>query len=465
MRDKRLVHLMVIGSLLIGVICGTAVHPSSCLASSYPEGKSGWNLAKEIVQRIKEPRFPNRNFNVCQFGAVGDGKTDCTRGFAEAIMECYRAGGGRVVVPPGTYVCGPIHLRSGVNLHLERSAIIVFTTNVAAYLPVVFSRFEGVEVMNYSPLVYARGQSNIALTGKGILDARDFAKVVHPWAREARVDIERLAQMAADGVPVEQRVFGQGHKLRQNFFQPMNCINVLVEGVTFLGSPMWTLNPIYCTNVIIRGVTVITEGPNTDGCNPDSCYDILIEDCWFSNGDDCIAIKSGRDHDGRRVNVPSQNVVIRRCRFANGHGGVALGSETAGGIANVFVEDCYFESPDLRMALRWKTNPARGGYITNVYFRNCHVKCARFGIHMTMRYAASGAKEGDHMPIVSDAYIENCRFETLLERPVFIEGHSERGKISRVVIRDCKFGVAPKPGLITNATAVQIIGCKNLQLE
>ena len=175
-------------------------------------------------------------------------------------------------------------------------------------------------------------------------------------------------------MPVEQRIFGSGHHLRPNFIEPVHCKNVLIEGVHIVDSPMWVLNPVYCTNVTVRNVTVDTQGPNTDGCDPDSCTDVLIRNCSFSDGDDCIAIKSGRDTDGLRVNLPSRNIVIQNCVFKDGHGGVAVGSETSGGIKNVFAENCRFDSPDLEMAMRFKTNPARGGYIENVYLPKCSVK-------------------------------------------------------------------------------------------
>lgn len=456
-------HSLIGVGLVLQLVLGWFV--PVCTGAESAARQLDWRTAEEILARVKAPRFPKRDFDVRWYGAVGDGQVDCTAAFAQAIDACSRSGGGRVIVPPGTYLTGAIHLKSGVNLHLQRGAVVVFTTNLSAYLPLVFSRYEGTELMNYSPLVYALDQRNIAVTGRGVLDARALAAVVHPWAYESRTDVARLAEMAARGVPVSERRFGPGFKLRQNFVQPMRCEGVLIEGVTLLGSPMWTINPIYCTNVIVRNVTVVTEGPNTDGCNPDSCRDVVIEDCWFSNGDDCIAIKSGRDHDGRRVNIPTENVVVRRCRFQVGHGGVTVGSETAGGVRNVFAEKCVFNSPDLDMALRFKTNPARGGFIEDVLIRDCEILTARFGIHMTMRYGASGASEGEWMPVVGNIRIQNCVFHRLLERPIFIQGHSPQGQIRDVVIENCRFGTAAKPSVITNAVNVSVVRCRNAGLD
>ena len=176
--------------------------------------------------------------------------------------------------------------------------------------------------------------------------------------------------MAVQNTPVEQRVFGPPYMLRPPFFQPMRCKNVLIEGVTILRSPFWEITPVYCENVTVRGVNIKSHGPNNDGCDPDSCRDVLIEDCVFDTGDDCIAIKSGRNEDGRRVNIPAENHIIRRCEMRDGHGGVTIGSEISGGCRNVFVEDCKMDSPLLERALRFKSNAMRGGVVENIHMRN-----------------------------------------------------------------------------------------------
>lgn len=417
-----------------------------------------WARVPEILSRIKPPIFPARDFSVTNFNAVGDGTTDCTQAFRDAIQACQHEGGGRVVVPAGIFLTGPIHLKSRVNLHLEKGATVRFTTNTAAYMPVVFTRFECTEVMNYSAPIYALGQTDIAITGEGTLDGQGSAW--HQWLGQWNQDVKLSVEMGDKDVPVSERVFGEGHKLRPNFIQPMRCKNVLIEGVKVINSPMWTLNPVYCTNVIIRGVTVETRGPNTDGCDPDSCMDVWIKDCTFNNGDDCIAVKSGRDHDGRRVNIPSENIVIQDCRFAAGHGGVTMGSETAGGIRNVFAERCHFDSPDLNMALRFKTNPARGGYVEDIYIRDCTVKTAKFGIHMTLRYGAGGRRDGDHPPVMRNIDIRNSTFGTLTKGPIFIEGYSPSNQISDVTIANCTFAGSKQPTVITNAARVSLVDVK-----
>src|SRR6266540_2052496 len=263
-----------------------------------------WDELPRILARIKPPTIPRRDFDVMSFGAVGDNVTDNTDAFHAAIAACSRAGGGRVVVPPGAFLAGAIEVKSRVNLHLASGSTIRFTRDSNKY-PVVFSRWEGMELMNFSPLIYA---------------------------------VEK-------GVPVRDRVFGPGHYLRPQFIQPYRCTNVLIEGVTLLNAPMWQVHPVLCSNVTIKDLSIHSNGPNTDGCDPESCRDVLITNCSFDTGDDCIAIKSGRNADGRRVKVPSENIVIQQCRMTNGHGAITVGSEISAGVRNVFAEDCRVDSP------------------------------------------------------------------------------------------------------------------------
>jgi polygalacturonase len=415
-----------------------------------------WDKVPGILSRITPPNFPHRKFEVTNYGAVGDGVTDCTEAFRKAIDACNQAGGGEVIISGGTFLTGAIHLKSNVNLHVEKSATILFTTNREEYLPMVFVRYEGTEIMNYSPLVYAFEQTNIAISGGGTLDGQ--GRAWHEW--KSSTDPKLPVEMAGKGVPLAQRIFGDRYHLRPNFIVPLRCRNVLIEDVRIVDSPMWVMNPVYCTNVTVRNVTVDTGGPNTDGCDPDSCTGVLIKNCSFSDGDDCIAIKSGRDRDGQKINIPCQDLVIQNCHFKAGHGGIAIGSETSGGVQNVFAENCHFDSPDLEMAIRLKTNPARGGYIQNVYVRDCEVKRAKVGIDMTLRYASSGAMDGSSIPVIRDVDIRNCTFEQLTKQPVFIEGWSPSNPITDVSIVDCRFLHAAEKSFVTNATDVVMDGSR-----
>ncbi len=421
---------------------------------------TGWEALPGILKRIEAPTFPARDFDATRFGAVGDGQTDCTAAFAKAIAACHEAGGGRVVVPAGTYLSGTIHLKSKVNLHVDEGATIRFSTDPAKYLPVVFTRFEGTEVMNYSPLLYAFEQEDIAVTGRGTLDGQGSRDNWWGWTSKARADISALVKMGGEDVPVAKRVFGEGHYLRPYLFQPCRCSNVLLEGVTVKNSPMWTISPLYCRNVTVRQVTVEASGPNTDGCDPDSCVDVLIEKCVFNTGDDCIAIKSGRDRDGHRVGLPSENIVIRGCTMKNGHGGITCGSEAAGDIRNVFAEDCLLNSPNLNMPLRFKTSPARGGAIENVWIRKCVIqRGSKAGIDMILNYdwKAGGSQPLPYVPVLRNVEIADCSFANV-PTALFVDGLSESVKISNIRIFDCRFENVTQANTLRFVDGLQLRG-------
>ncbi len=321
--------------------------------------------ADRIVASVRRPFVPRRFFPVTRFGAVADGTTDCTQAFAAAIAACSRAGGGHVIVPAGQFLTGAIHLLSDVDLHLEADSTILFSQDPNAYLPVVFTRWQGIELMNYSPPIYSYGQRNIAITGSGTLNGQADASHWWNWKSLETPDFTLLETMADGNVPVSQRVFGPGHYLPPQMIQPFLTDTVLIQGVTIINSPFWHLNPNLCQNVTVEGVSISSSGPNTDGCDPESCNGVVIDGVTFNTGDDCIAIKSGRDADGRRVNVPSQNLVIQNCTFAGGHGGITIGSEMTGGVKNVYARDLTMNSASLQAGHRIKTNTLRGGYAVN----------------------------------------------------------------------------------------------------
>lgn len=419
---------------------------------------SGWELAAAVSDRIQAPIFPAKEFDVLAFGAKAEEGHDSSAGINAAIKAANEAGGGRVLVPAGVFHTGPITLLSNVNLHLSEGAILRFSSDPKDYLPAVLTRWEGMELYNYSPLIYAYQQENIAVTGSGTLDGQ--GEPWWPWKGRWKDRVEwgsnpqqqkpardRLIAQMRDGVPVEQRVYGEGDYLRPNLFAPHSCRNVLVEGVTVRNSPMWHLNPVLCTNVIIRGVTIIGHGPNNDGANPESCTDVLIENCFFDTGDDCIAIKSGRNEDGRRIGVPSSNIIVRGCTMKAGHGGVVIGSEVSGGARNVFVEDCTMDSPNLDRALRLKTNSFRGGLIENVYMRNVRIGQVRQAVLLCDYFYEEGAG-GGHDPVVRNIVLENVTAGKSMH-PLFLRGY-ESSPIEGIVIRNCRFEGATHPSVISN---------------
>jgi polygalacturonase len=422
-----------------------------------PTDSTGWQAVPAILARIQPPQFPDRDVNLAEYGAKGDGQTDCKPGLDKAIAACHAEGGGRVVVPAGEwFVRGPIHLKSGVNFHVAQGATIRFSNNPDDFLPPVRTRFEANEVMNYSPLIYAYEQQNVAITGSGTLDGQASPQHWWPWKGKSGrppnqdKDAVALRQMGEDSVPAEERVFGAGHYLRPNFVQPYGCKNVLIEGVTFTNSPMWILHPVLCRNVTIRGVTVESHGPNSDGCDPESCCDVLIEQCTFDTGDDCIAIKSGRNADGRRINVPSENIIVRGCTMKDGHGGVVLGSEMSGGIRNVFVEDCTMDSPNLDRAIRLKSNSRRGGYLENLFVRNVRVGQVKESVvRINLMY---DRESGDFPPRVQNIHIDNLT-SNKSRRPFYFVG-LENAKIHNVVIENSIFKNAAQPSVFEHVDQV-----------
>lgn len=391
---RPLLNALALAGLVCLVISGTARAQST---------GSPWDDVPQILQRIVPPQFPARDFDITRYGAVADGQADCTSAFGAAIAACVKAGGGRVVVPAGKYLTGPIHLRSGVNLHLVEGSEVIFSDNLEDYLPVVLVRVGGVELYNYSPLIYARDCENIAVTGKGKLNG-NAAK----WWEWKRSETKAGFEMGAKGVPVEQRVFGRPeHAIRPSFLSFVSCTNILLEDFTIGSGPNWTIHPIYCQNTTIRGVQVITDGPNNDGIDPDSCRDMLIDNCTFDTGDDCVVLKSGYNEDGWRVGRPTENVIMRNCFSKRGHGGLVIGSEMSGDVRNVFMEDCQFEGTD--RAIRIKSRADRGGVVEKIYARNLKVKnMQREVVILNMDYGADRNKPiGSKPPVFRNMQFEN----------------------------------------------------------
>jgi polygalacturonase len=404
-----------------------------------------WAAAEAILRRIRPPAFPDRLFAITRFGAPTAAGADATAAFRAAIAACHDAGGGRVVVPAGRFVTGPIVLKSNVNLHLEEGAVVAFSQDPRAYLPVVFARYEGVEFMNYSPFIYAFEAENIAITGRGTLDGQADAQHWWAWRADALkpgAARDRLFEMGRRGVPVAQRVFGDGSQLRPNFVQPYRCKNVLIDGVTIVNSPMWELNPVLCTNVIVRGVTVRSHGPNNDGCDPESCSDVLIEDCTFDTGDDCIALKSGRNNDGRRLQTPIENVVIRNCNMKDGHGGVVIGSEISGGARHIFIERCLMDSPRLDRALRFKNNAERGGVIEHIVMRDVVVGEVAEAI-VAADFDYEEGDTGAFTPVLRDVDVR--RVTSRKSQYAFLIKGYERAPITDIRISDCTFDGVARP--------------------
>lgn len=397
-----------------------------------------WEIMQQILDSVVEPTFPDKTFNILDFGAVADGVTNNTLAFQNAIKKCTESGGGKVIVPKGKYLTGAIHLDNNVNLHLEEESEILFSTNPLDY-PIVHTSFEGIELMNYSPLIYAYKKKNIAVTGKGILNGQASNENWWVWKGHEAYGwkkgdpsqlnenvLPRLAKMSEDNVAVSERIFGEGFYLRPSFIQPFDCENVLIKDVKIINAPFWVLHPLKCNNVIIDGVTVESHGPNNDGCDPEYSKNVIIRNCTFNTGDDCIAIKAGRDAEGRRVAIKSENIVIQNCKMIDGHGGVVIGSEASAGVRNVFVDNCVMDSPNLDRAIRIKTNSKRGGVIENIYVRNLVVGEVKEAVlRINMFYDYYGNQTGDFMPVVQNIHLENVKVKYGGKFGILAKGYKE----------------------------------------
>jgi polygalacturonase len=438
--------------------------------SLYSSNQGAWAQVPGILKRIKGPVFPKRDVYLTSYGARGDGQADCSNAFRDAIAACSKAGGGRVVVPVGSYLTGPIHLESNVNLHLVSGATIKFSQDPKRYLPLVFSRWEGMELMNYSPFIYAFERENIALTGLGTLDGQSNSDAWWPWngrsqygwkegepnQRKARAV---LVEMIERGTPVRERIFGEGAYLRPQFIQPYRCQNVLIEGVTIKNSPMWEIHPVLCRNVTVQGVKISSHGPNNDGCDPESCTDVLIKNCYFDTGDDCIAIKSGRNADGRRLHAPTQNIIIQGCQMKDGHGGITVGSEISGGVRNLFAEDCHLDSQNLDHALRVKNNAMRGGLLENLYFRNIKVGQVAHAV-ITIDFNYEEGDKGKFIPVVRNFVVSNLS-SGKSKHALDVQGFKQ-APVLNLRLADCVFDNVAGPSIVKNVLGLEL---RNVRLN
>lgn len=406
---------------------------------------------------VKRPEFPEREFTIKEFGGVADGRFDNTEVFAEAISSCHQAGGGTIIVPHGEWFTGPIHFKSNVHLKLERGAIISFSDKFEDYLPVVFTRWEGNECYNYSPLIYAPDCENIAITGQGKLVGNGARWWL--WKQTQHDAAKELYDAEYNGIKVKDRVFGREEGLRPQFIQPINSKNILIEGITIVDGPMWTIHPVYCENTIIRDLKIITDGPNTDGINPDSCKNMLIENCDFETGDDCIAIKSGINEDGRRVNKPTENLLIRNCKAKEGHGGVVIGSEMSGGVKNVHVHDCVFNGGE--RGVRLKSMRGRGGCVENLLFEDIEINNLREqGIILNMYYDATTVEPRTELPpLFKNITVRNIKGENIAQ-PVVLRGLPEK-KMKDITLENIE--LSGKEGL--SASNLDGLYLKNVKLE
>jgi polygalacturonase len=413
---------------------------------------SQWDDMETLAKSIKQTSFADKNYNILKFGA-GTSKNSIqnSKAINTAIIACNKKGGGKVIVPKGIFTTGPITLLSNVNLYLEEGAELHFSTNYAEYLPTVITRWEGLDCCNYHPLIYAYKANNIAITGKGIIDGKASDEFWWPWngnpiygyksgdPSQKTTGRPELMQMSEANLPIEQRQMGEGKHLRAQLINLVQCNIVKVEGVTLKNSPFWVIHPLLCNEVTVRNVTIESLGPNSDGCDPESCKDVLIEGCSFNDGDDCIAIKSGRNNDGRRWNIPSENIIVRNCQMKDGHGGVVVGSEISGGYRNLYVDNCVMDSPELERIIRIKSNTCRGGIIENVYVRNIKVgQCKEAVLKIDLQYEPKEICKRGFIPIVRNVNLENVTCQKS-DYGVSIDGLEDANCVNNINLKNCDF--------------------------
>lgn len=416
----------------------------------------------QVEAQIVAPTFADSVYNIIDFGAVANDSTILNHGAINAAIDtCSLRGGGRVLVPEGVWYTGPITLKSNVDLHISDDAKLLFTSDLSQY-PLVLTRWEGVDCYNYQPMIYSYRQQNIAITGKGIIDGGATLKdwwamcgaTRYGWEEgivSQRIGRKILLEWNENGTPVDERIMGDGYGMRVPLINIYECENILIEDVTLLRSPFWVIHPLLSQNITVRRVHVENDGPNGDGCDPESCKNVLIDSCFFDTGDDCIAIKSGRNGDGRRWNTPSENIIVRNCYMKNGHGGVVIGSEISGGYKNLFVENCEMDSPNLDRVIRIKTNTCRGGVIENVYVRNVNVgQCREAVLKINLLYEQKELCCRDFPPVVRNVFLDNvtCKGSRF---GVLVNSLEDQENVYNVAVNNCCFeGVTEPEGIEIN---------------
>ena len=430
---------------------------------------AGWddNEYKRIEQSIQLPKIAERQFLITSFGAKPTATAaQNQKAINRVISLVSKKGGGKVIIPKGTWNTGAIELKSHVNLVLEEGATLHFAFEPKLY-PLVRTSWEGLACWNYSPCIYAYKATDIAITGKGTIDGGGNNDTFWQWNGSPRFGYKegvtkesqklgsrsKLLKMAEDGVPFDERKFGMGYGLRPQLVNMVHCERILIKDVKMINSPFWVIHPLLSKNITVDGVYVWNEGPNGDGCDPEACENVLIQNCVFHTGDDCIAIKSGRNNDGRLWNQPSKNIIIRNCKMEDGHGGVVIGSEISGDCENVYAENCVMDSPHLERILRIKTNNCRGGQVQNINMRNVVVgQCKEAVVKINLDYERKEICYRGFEPIVNNVNVENVTCQKS-DYGVLIIGRDSLENVYDINIKNCKFdGVVKEPVKITDKT-------------
>ena len=409
------------------------------------------NKVDEIVKRIQLPRIPSYKIVITKLGAKGDSISNAKPAFDKAMALCQKNNGGTIIVPKGVYTLnGPIHFVSNVKLHLEDGAKIRFGSNPKDY-PLVLTSWEGTMLYNYSPMIYANSVENIAITGNGIIDG-EAKNTWIKWKPLEAKDKFLSREMNHNNTPVKERIFGDGHYLRPQLIQFFNSKNILVENVTIEDSPFWCVHLLKSKSITIRGVKYNAHNNNNDGIDPEYSSDILIENVLFDNADDNVAIKAGRDHEGRsNSDTPSENIVIRNCEFKGLHA-IVIGSEMSAGVRNVYVENSKFRGY-LKRGIFIKTNSDRGGYVKDIYFNNLAFGKVEDCLFITANYHGEGS--GLFPSKVSDVSFSNISCVEATNTGIVIEGFPDK-KVANIKLDNINIQSAKNGTTVTNSENVTI---------
>lgn len=440
---NRITRILAAALCCISVVNITAATRHQTLRDSILANITGAGVQSQTV------------IDITRLGAKGNGSTDCCRAFTKAMKMADKKGGLHIQVPAGTYYMqGPLTLTDNVTIELQEGATLKFSPD-PQYYPIVATGWEGTYIYNYSPMIYGHGVKNVTITGAGTIDGNAMTTFAtwRPKQKEAQL---RTRDMNHRGVAVDQRIFGDGDWLRPHLLQLYECSGVTLEGVKFINSPFWCVHLLKCDNVICRSLRYDAKLVNNDGIDPESSSNVLIEDIHFDNGDDNIAIKSGRDNDGWNLASPCENIVIRNCHFKGLHA-VVIGSEMSGGIRNIIIEDCDYAGYCKR-GIYVKTNPDRGGFIDGIYVKNCVFDEVEDLFYVTSKYAGEGL-DNTHFTDIRNIRVDGLRCNKVTAAALVLQGTGEK-PISGVSFSHVEVNEAVTGVNFSNAGVVEMEECR-----
>ena len=426
---------------------------------------NGWanndidHIAKRdsILQQITGAVRPKQTLDITSFGAKGNGKKDCKPAFDKVMKRANRLGGAHIIVPAGEYIInGPIHFVSNVCLELQEGATLKFSPEPHYYLPLVKTSWEGTFLQNYSPFIYGYLLENVSIIGKGTIDG-NASTTFATWKTLQKKGQQLSREMNHKEIPVTERNFGDEYYLRPQLIQFFDCKGITIEDVFITNAPFWCIHLLKSENIICRVIRYDAKLVNNDGIDPEYSRNLLIENIEFNNGDDNVAIKCGRDNDGWNTACPSENIIIRNCRFKGLHG-VVLGSEMSSGIQNVFIENCTYGGYCKR-GIYIKTNPDRGGFIRNIFVNDCEFGDVEDLFYATSMYAGEGM-DNTHFTEVHDIYVKNVRCHEASSAAIVLQG-TKKQPIYNVSFENVN---VEKAGIGLSFTNTDFINIKNCNL-